>query len=102
MAVTGTGTQVIKVTSSSDVVDSDVTGGDSMFLAKLHWGGVGTAGDDIKVTASISGQSVVIWETKGSQYSDNELSFEEWPCGFVCESLTVNTLDSGNLFVYLR
>lgn len=104
MAVTGTGTQVLKVTSNHTINGTHVglSATDQLMLAKLVWGGIGTGGDDIKVSAEILGNTTVIFETKGGQYDTVELSFDEYKCGFNVDNLIVDTLDSGSLYIYLR
>ena len=104
MAITGTGTQVLKVTSTDTVTGAHagLQSTDKLMLDQLRWTGVGTGGDDLKVSAEINDTTTILFELKGAQYSDNKLEFHGHKCGFAVDKLVVNTIDSGSLYVYLR
>ena len=89
MAVTGTGTGVLRFTASGDAVT------DIHVLGSCRWVGGTTAGDRCSFTDT-AGNVIFEAEADGANFTDGWVFESKWASG-----ITVASMDSGVLNIYM-
>lgn len=90
MAVSGTGTGVLKFTASGDTIEG------IFILDSLRWIGAGAAGDRCSLADSASGLPIFESEADGANFIDGWVFGHQWVNG-----ITIATMESGALNVYV-
>ena len=91
MAVTGTGTGVLTITSSTDAIPSSTV----MVLSSLRWAGATAAGHSCEVTDA-AGNVIFYSVANAANFVDGWVFDNKWVAG-----LALTTMSSGELQVYV-